>query len=283
MTALPSKRVGARPGLAYEAAAVILVPIFANSFALWGGLVKILGLAGANIAPIGAALLAAAAALFIALRRCGGAHAAQPGPVIFGAAVLIAALFLSDSEFPAKRIHVLEYGVLALVVGAALRFHLRGGALFAAIVGVTAILGGHDEMLQGLHPDRTFGLRDIAIDAVSGVGGALVWLGLWGRSAAEPRLEPAAGDAPTAAEWAALAAVAVGWALLLLATPSFRGEAAPLWPTAPLAAGGVALILTLPPAARFAGMRRVMLQAEFLMLATLAYPVISHAFALALR
>lgn len=48
--------------------------------------------------------------------------------------------------------------------------------LFFSVLG-TILFGIHDELLQGIHPLRTYGLRDLVVNTVTAVGGGLIWHG----------------------------------------------------------------------------------------------------------
>ncbi len=95
-----------------------------------------------------------------------------------GLAFCIFALFIPDPRIGVKRIHVSEYLLLSLLVRYTMSHRLSGLPLLFFSCLFTAILGIHDEFLQGIHPSRTYGLRDILVNGLSGAGGAFIWHGL---------------------------------------------------------------------------------------------------------
>ncbi len=230
------------PGLPYYILALAMVPVFVETFQIWQWLSGELGTNTAAIIPPAALVLVLTAfgARAIWLHRRGGSVGILA--LLAGAALAGACLALTDPQFPAKRIHVVEYILLSLVVRKALSFGLEGMALAAYSAVITLVLGVHDEMIQGLHPDRTFGLMDITVNGVSGVAGALMahGLGIFGK----PQTAP---GAKTPAPPPELAFIAIGAAMLVVALPSFKGMAVPWWTMTPLlGAGGLwfALIAT---------------------------------------
>jgi len=97
--------------------------------------------------------------------------------VIIGLTICLSALFIPDPKVSIKRIHVSEYLLLSFFVRYVMSHKMQAGALLFFSSFFTAILGIHDEFLQGLHPQRTYGLRDMMVNGVAGVGGALIWHG----------------------------------------------------------------------------------------------------------
>jgi Na+-transporting NADH:ubiquinone oxidoreductase subunit NqrE len=57
-------------------------------------------------------------------------------------------------------------------------FKLQSTSLLLFSFLFAAILGVHDEFLQGFHSSRTFGLRDMVVNSMGAGGGALIWHGL---------------------------------------------------------------------------------------------------------
>ena len=74
------------------------------------------------------------------------------------AAVATFGLMLTDPQFPAKRIHVAEYIAVAWLVYRGLGGRLGAPRRAAAAALIASLLGVHDELIQGLHPRRTFGV-----------------------------------------------------------------------------------------------------------------------------
>ena len=87
------------------------------------------------------------------------------------------ALLVSDMRYAVKRIHVVEYLFLSLVVRYGMSWKLQEKNLLLFSFLATAVFGVHDELLQGIHPLRTYGLRDMAVNGISAAGGALIWHG----------------------------------------------------------------------------------------------------------
>lgn len=86
-----------------------------------------------------------------------------------------------------ERIHLFQYGLLALLVEAALaarapgREPRRSGLrVYLAAAGLTAVAGLIDELWQGILPNRMYDTRDVAFNAGAGVL-ALCALGGWRR------------------------------------------------------------------------------------------------------
>jgi hypothetical protein len=165
--------------------AALLVIIYVNTFEFWAILVKSIGAGRAAFVPFAtlALGLAAMGGWIILRRKDTGRDTLRIRPVllVLGLALAVAGLALTDPAYPAKRIHVPQYLLLALVLRRALSDHVGGAVLTAATILVTLIFGIHDEMLQGLHPSRSYGLRDMAINGTAGAAGALLaaGIGLW--------------------------------------------------------------------------------------------------------
>lgn len=97
--------------------------------------------------------------------------------VVAGVLLCIIALAIPDGRYPVKRIHVLEYMALSCLVRYAMSWRLQGGPLlfFSVLAGMA--FGVHDELLQGIHSQRTYGLRDISVNGVASLGGSFIWHG----------------------------------------------------------------------------------------------------------
>ena len=260
MTAAPSSRSrDATAGLCWALAA-LLVAAFANAFPLWVWLSQQLG-AAAKLLPFALAGLLVAAMLLAG--RGGRRDIRWLAAGIFAA---LLGLALADPDFPAKRVHVAEYAVLALVLRRALRPWFVGADLVLAVALLGLLAGLHDEAIQGLMPSRTYGLRDILVDGLGAIAGACLVQGLGFRDAAE---QPA--------RWRhmpkLLLAPLAGALLLALALPGFEGGPIPPWTAAPLLAGCAACSIVPLPQDGWRGFTIALL----LILAPLAlYPVLSH-------
>ena len=97
---------------------------------------------------------------------------------LLGGAVVAASigLLLTDPQYPAKRIHIAKYVAVAWLVYLGLGGRLGGPRRALATLLIAALLGVHDELIQGLHPDRSFGIRDIVANGFGAAAGALIAL-----------------------------------------------------------------------------------------------------------
>lgn len=102
----------------------------------------------------------------------------MPSWILCGVTLAFAALFIPDPNFAIKRIHVFEYLLLSILVRFTLSHRLSAINLFLFSSLLTILFGVHDEFLQGLHPARTYGLRDIAVNSVSALAGNCIWHGV---------------------------------------------------------------------------------------------------------
>ena len=91
---------------------------------------------------------------------------------------------------PEERTHLIEYGVVALLIHAALTERADGGgrvpapALFAVLG--TALVGVLDELIQGVLPSRVFDPRDIVFNVLAGLLAVVAIVALrWARRRAE--------------------------------------------------------------------------------------------------
>lgn len=255
-------------GLSWALAAMLLA-FFINAFPAWSALSQQLGKQAALL-PFGLLGLILLPLALLAWRR-------RPWDwrcILAGIACAVLGLLATDPAFPAKRIHVAEYAVLALVLRRALAPWLKGWSLTLAAALFGLLAGLHDEMVQGLLPSRSFGLRDIGVDGLGALAGSLLGHGL--------RLAPGAASAATLrwrdlpqASWA-LGLLPLGLGVVLLAWPLERlaGSAIPLWPLAPLLAG-CALLLAQPPLPD-PGWRRLLLILLLFTAPLALYPLLSH-------
>ena len=130
----------------------------------------------------GGAVLALAGALLV--RRLLSARAAFPWPhlalVALGLASWAAWRLLASS--PLGRVHLPEYGLLAILAGWAL-----GGGIPAALGGgiAAAGVGFFDELVQLFTPGRVFDWWDVAINAAAAILGGLACA--WWRWTGRPR------------------------------------------------------------------------------------------------
>jgi hypothetical protein len=254
--------------------AALLVVAYVNTFELWALLVRSIGPEQAALVPF--ATLAAGLGLtgwWIILHR--GTIRIRPVLLIMALALALLGLALTDPAYPAKRIHVPQYLLLALVLRRALSDHVGGAALNAATIVVTLIFGIHDEMLQGLHPSRTYGLRDIVVNATAGASGALLaaGIGLWRGPSGPLHLPVPIG--------AALAVQAAALIFLVMTLMSYVGvnpvdAPPPALAGAPLAIGAIALMVLFRSGSPSPAARHIRMVIAWTILPLALYPVIPH-------
>lgn len=246
---------------AWHALAALLVLAFAHTFAIWAWLVARLGQTGAAAIPILLSIALAGAFVAILARR---------GRVdwrCLALATLVAGLGLlsTDPQFPAKRIHVPQYALLAAILRLALPdcagwTRTLGAAFLAGLYGV------HDEFVQGLMPTRSYGLPDMVTNALGAMAGAL--------ALHDPRART--HPVPNPSDLARLTVLATIVGSLAVAFVGLRGSPLPWWPAA-----GFAVAFGLGVAA--GAWRPILLPAALLCAAFPAYTLLHHAFALPFR
>jgi len=127
-----------------------------------------------NLLRLSLAVLFAAAAAAVAVWMRRRAAGRLEWLALAGVGAVYAAL-VERMTILQERLHLLEYGVLALGFRAALEARRRRGALGGsagrAAVGawlLTALAGWLDEGIQGLLPNRIYDLRDVGFNALAG-------------------------------------------------------------------------------------------------------------------
>lgn len=192
--------------------------------------------------------------------------------VIAGVAICLAALTIPDPSFPVKRIHVAEYMLLALVTRFAMSFRMQGLTLLFFSALFTCLLGVHDELLQGFHPARTYGLRDIFVNTLGSCGGAMIWHGFqlfqkpWTNRAASSIAETRVLFLYIF--WLTMSIVAFIWPLAY-----YRSLAIPLWPASPLIGS---LLFFFIYADRFKSVSHGIRVVSLTSFTCAVYPLISH-------
>jgi len=140
---------------------------------------------------VAAAVVVAAAVAAAGLgRRPGGLHWSDR-LWIAGAAVLLLFWTYSLRRRPEEAVHLLEYGLLAVLLHRALRSSLRDTTVFVVGALIGALVGTVDEVIQWLSPSRTWDWRDLVLN---GGAGALVQLALW-------RVLPSCAQPPQPRSW----------------------------------------------------------------------------------
>jgi len=213
-----------------------LVPLYVNLFPLWKFISNKLGdLSEAffTFAPV--LVLALLLALCWALLQLTRTRLIPLGnkALLVGVVLCIIGLLLPDPAFPVKRIHVAEYAMLSLVARFAMSSSMSGRELLFYSSCFAALLGIHDEFLQGLHPARTYGLQDMTVNALGSCGGGLIWHGL--------RLFSSGSPFQTAVTQSRIDLLYLSWlagAVLMLVWPAylFKGQPIAMWSTLPVLA-----------------------------------------------
>jgi len=261
-----------------HAGCFLLVVLYVNLFQVWAWLVARLG------QGVVASFLPVAVTLAVLLViGCFFAHRVNRGYSInlifigLGMVGAFLALAVPDSSVPIKRIHVAEYIILSFLVRYTLSHRLRGADLTLFTALVTILLGIHDEMLQGLHSLRYYGWRDILVNGLAGLSGALLGQGLYcfvrpPRSGSAVRTGP--GFSPGLVLLYLLLAGATAW--LVVALFRQRGGTFSVLSFLPLAASSL-LIVRRHPEYIFTSGRHHGLQAVWWLASALpVYPLLAN-------
>jgi hypothetical protein len=250
---------------AVYSASILLVIVYVNLFPVWQSLAALT--AGRGLAPVPIIAALAVPLLWLIRRR------RRWLPVMLALGFAASGLLLADPLFPAKRIHVAEY----MLLGALLRLAAPQAlgtwqrTMVAAVTG--GLFGMHDEMIQGLLPERTFGLADLVVNGCGAAAGALLGQGL---SDDDAKPEEKLLQLPWPF-WAVLA----GTVLEAVALPAFRDRPLPLWSAAPVLAAAAACYLVPPP--RSPALRHVQTLVVALAVALVLYAVVTHVAPLSFR
>jgi len=215
----------------------ILVVFFVNLYSVWAIADKMLPNWLLTALPIIAGLIFTSAALFYLYQRKSRPAQINSSLLLLGGAICIAALLIPDSRFPVKRIHVVEYMTLVCLVRYVMSWRIQGAALLFFSVMATILFGIHDELLQGIHPSRTYGLRDMFVNGVAALGGGLVWHGgaLFVREMDQQKMNQVGlTSVGLYLCWLSLAILA-----FVVPLTVYRQEVMPYWPLLPLSAAMV--------------------------------------------
>lgn len=90
------------------------------------------------------------------------------GYVAFLLIGLAVAFCLQYLTIPAKRFHFFQYAPLTVLVFDALRFRCQDQSIYVWTLSTVFLIGLGDETIQGLLPDRYFGVVDLAINTAAG-------------------------------------------------------------------------------------------------------------------
>jgi hypothetical protein len=77
-----------------------------------------------------------------------------------------------------KHIHIPEYILMSWILYRALALDYHGSGILLLVFICGAMLGVVDEIMQGIHPQRTYGWTDMIVDAAAGLIGCLSLMGL---------------------------------------------------------------------------------------------------------
>ena len=179
---MPANRSEGRSGiflLLLHGTCFLLVMLYVNMFQFWAWLSRQLGPGVlAKMLPIIVTLVVLLLIALCFVQRVNRGYRIKFAFLGLGVVGTFLALAIPDPEVPIKRIHVAEYIILSFLVRYVLSLRLRGPSLLVFTILVTALYGVHDEMLQGLHSLRYYGWRDIIVNAMAGLSGALLGHGL---------------------------------------------------------------------------------------------------------
>ena len=95
--------------------------------------------------------------------------------ILFSSCIVIYLFGLYHLKIPEERIHLIEYGLLSVLVFKALEFDLRKkGVLYVLSFFIVVIIGSVDEFIQYILPNRVGDLKDVFLNAFSGLLGLVV-------------------------------------------------------------------------------------------------------------
>ncbi len=88
--------------------------------------------------------------------------------------ICIAAVVFQIVEIPNKRIHIPEYVLMSWLLFEALKPDYRGKGGLLLILVLSSLLGIVDEVVQGFHPQRYYGYKDMVVNFLSAAIGVLL-------------------------------------------------------------------------------------------------------------
>lgn len=264
------KRAGRAPSWNWYALAVALITIYVNAFEIWRWLVESYGELAASV-PIIVTVVMIATFLVVAVRSAKGSGRIKWSMVVCGVGLAIMGLIASNPLFPSKAIHVPQYMVIALLVRRGLCSHLSGWPLTLIGFLITIIFGCHDELVQGFHPQRYFGLSDVISNAVGAAAGVLLAHGFSWMDSGQSN-----GDPPSRliASIALYMLFAFGFEMVLLYRD--RGEGIAVWIAAPLFIGALVWICTDIVSSYSSGWKHALRLIVSIFALAIAYPVIAN-------
>jgi hypothetical protein len=96
------------------------------------------------------------------------------GCLVIAILFAIAGLAITDPQYPAKRIHVPEYMIVSYLIRAGLAQHIKGWSLTLGAILAASLFGIQDELIQGIHSERTYGLPDMLVNTCGAIAGAFL-------------------------------------------------------------------------------------------------------------
>ena len=113
--------------------------------------------------------------LLVGVVRRVGASSWIPYVALGLIAVAYGHLLMTYSQFPAERLHLVEYGFVGFLLNRALRLDVGRNRAYALAFCLTVLIGVGDELIQLLLPQRFFEMKDIQLNALSGGLGLVLW------------------------------------------------------------------------------------------------------------
>ncbi len=230
-----------------------VVVLYLNTFVLWAWIRGYFGPVANYFPAIITGVLIVLIGLCFSIKPRRKRIQKSNGWLIFSIILTIMAFFLPDPHFPVKKIHVVQYFLLACLVRYPLSLRLCGSSLSCYTFLLTLTFGVHDELLQGLHPLRTFGLRDMLVNGSAALAGTLFthFIGLYeGKDAYlhnTERTRPGTGDVTALTTIAGIFfLLSISVLCYLLPLPFYRNSLIPYWLAAPLVGTLAACVLFLP-------------------------------------
>jgi VanZ family protein len=124
--------------------------------------------------PLFIIILLALAYMFMGIKGKMVVHCA----IVLAISTVIVILIMTFENNTNKYIHIPEYVLMSWILYQALVADYKGGGILLLVFICGAMLGVVDEIMQGIHPQRTYGWKDMVIDSASSLIGILSLTGL---------------------------------------------------------------------------------------------------------
>jgi hypothetical protein len=98
--------------------------------------------------------------------------------IILGVSAVIVAIIISVEHNANKHIHIPEYVLMTWILFEAISIDYRGRGIGILILICASMLGIVDEILQGIHPQRSYGWIDMLINTASSIIGVLTLISI---------------------------------------------------------------------------------------------------------